>query len=498
MGFRSHPPPAERLFGYDPVRDLPQNHLARFVEMVVEEACPPSPKPGPGQPAYDPRLCLKVLVYGYATGVRSSRQLERLCRESLPYLFLTRGEAPSYRTLCSFRRASQQQIEALLLALYQIAQEQGIVRLGRITIDSTKMRANASPESVVKAGEYEKVKAEFARILKEAEEADQQEEAEGGCDTLLERPVKREQMRGILRRIRSKGTSSESEEQASYTSEMLERVEGSLKQIEAAEAEGRKHVCLTDPHSRMMGEGREKGIRQCHSFEIATDNGLIVAGGSCQDNTDTARLEPLVKQARQNEPDGLVAVDADSGYYSGDAVGRLIEAGIDICIPDSNTACDLHRNQPIGTTRARSQGMVELVYAADSDRFTCPEGNVLVPTQERQSHGQLVMVYRAERDCTPCPRKDECVTKPGAKRRMVKVGQYASLLEAARQRFCNPEHVDRYHHRAEAVETVFGFLRGTLGYARWLLRGMDGAEAEAHYFKAAYQIRKVHRAWAVC
>lgn len=205
MGFRFHPPPAERLFGYDPVRDLPENHLARFVEMVVEEACSPLPKPGPGQPAYDPRLCLKVLVYGYATGVRSSRQLERLCRESLPYLFLTRGEAPSYRTLCSFRRASEEEIEAVLLALYQVAAEEGIRRLGRITVDSTKMRAHASSESVVPAREYEKIKAEFARILQEAEETDEREESEGRSDPLLDRPVKREQMRDILRRIRKKG-----------------------------------------------------------------------------------------------------------------------------------------------------------------------------------------------------------------------------------------------------------------------------------------------------
>ncbi len=496
MGFRFHPPPAERLFGYDPVRDLPENHLARFVEMVVEEACSPLPKPGPGQPAYDPRLCLKVLVYGYATGVRSSRQLERLCRESLPYLFLTRGEAPSYRTLCSFRRASEEEIEAVLLALYQVAAEEGIRRLGRITVDSTKMRAHASSESVVPAREYEKIKAEFARILQEAEETDEREESEGRSDPLLDRPVKREQMRDILRRIRKKGASAELAETRAHSPQMLERLAGSLQQIEQATAQGRKHVCLTDPDSRMMSEGREKGIRQCHSFEVAVDNGLIVAGGSCQDNFDTARLQPLVEAAEKNEPAGVQAVDADCGYYSGDAVGRLREAGVDTCIPDSNTACDLHRNQPIGTTRARSQGRVAFVYVAEADRFTCPEGNELLPYEERQGFGKWMRIYRARRDCTPCPRKDECLVRPNAKRRTVKVGRYDTLLEAARQRFADKEHVDRYHHRAEAVETVFGFLRGALGYSRWLLRGTVGTASEARYFKAAYQIRKVHRAWA--
>ncbi len=104
MAYRPHNPSVPLLFGYDPERDLPQNHLARLVERVVEESLPSKvASVVPGQPAFDPRLCAKVLLYGYATGIRSSRQLQRLCEESLPYLYLTRGDTPSYRTLCAFR-----------------------------------------------------------------------------------------------------------------------------------------------------------------------------------------------------------------------------------------------------------------------------------------------------------------------------------------------------------------------------------------------------------
>ena len=104
MSYRPYNPPSPRLIGYDPFYDLPRDHLARLVEIVVEESIgPPKGTRGPSQPAFDPRLCVKVLTYGYATGVRSSRQLEKLCDESLPYLFLTRGDTPSYRTLCSVR-----------------------------------------------------------------------------------------------------------------------------------------------------------------------------------------------------------------------------------------------------------------------------------------------------------------------------------------------------------------------------------------------------------
>jgi transposase len=206
MGFRPHNPPAPLLFGYDPVRDLPADHLARMVELVVEQALPPKACGyAPGQPGFDPRLCAKVLVYGYSTGVRSSRQMERLCAESLPYLFLTRGDTPTYRTLCSFRVQQSELLEEVFLALFALADECGLKRVGRIVVDSSKFRADASKESVVKQSEYEAVLTELKRILQQAQEADAREDEEPPGQTqvgMRADKVAPEQMRDILRRIR--------------------------------------------------------------------------------------------------------------------------------------------------------------------------------------------------------------------------------------------------------------------------------------------------------
>src|SRR5205823_1553958 len=178
MSYRPYPPPTPLLIGYDPVTDLPAGHLARLVEQVVEASLgPPRRPPGPGQPPFDPRLLVKVLVYGYATGQRSSRQLERLCAESLPYLFLTRGDTPSYRTLCSVRVAQSERIEQVWLGLFAVAAELGLPRLGHVVIDSSKLRADASPEAVVTQREYAAVRAELQRILTEAAAVDQAEDA---------------------------------------------------------------------------------------------------------------------------------------------------------------------------------------------------------------------------------------------------------------------------------------------------------------------------------
>lgn len=547
MGYRRHDPPAPLLFGYDPFRDLPLDHLARLVEHVVEETViPPRRGRGPGQPPYDPRLCVKVLVYSYCTGVRSSRVMERHCRESLPYLFLTRGDAPSYRTLCTARTEQGELLESVWEGLFSVAAAVGLERLGRITLDSTKLRANASPEAVVTREEFAAVRAELEHIQSEVTRVDAQEATEGSAGrTELGKIVPQEHMRDILRRVRrqrqkerrkqqdarQQGTDTGSdaggeggtgrtgagtlpleglseaatgganeppavaESTEPMSPKMLQQVAAGINALQEAEADGRKHVCLTDPEARMMYGERQRGTRECHSFEIATDNGLLVAARASQEPHDNPCLGPLVEMARQHEPKGVVAVDADSGYYTGETVAALLREGIDTCIPDSNTAGDLHRGQAIGTTRDRTRGKVAFTYDPETDAYDCPEGNTLVRTEHRYQDGQYVTVYRAQEPCVECPQRSDCLTQKNAKRRTMKVGDDQGLLDAARLRFSEPEHQNRYHHRGEKVETIFGFLRGTLGFTRWLLRGAEKIECEAKLFKAAYQFRKVHRAW---
>ena len=355
LKYRPYPPATATLFGYAPVRDLPSNPLSRLVEEVVEETV--QPERGvrrAGQPAFDPRLPIKVLVYGYATGIRSSRQLERLCEESLPYLLLTRGDTPSYRTLCTVRKEKQDLMEQVWVGLFALGEAAGLKRMGRIVVDSTKLRANARGESVVKASEYEAVRQELEQVLAEAEVVDRREDSEGySGETKLEKQVPPDQMRDIVRRVRKDlvkaktqatvpqplqgepsarvaataaepGSSPPSQLQASVptaeepetsdtpeaspepaspprkiTRKMLQRIEEALETLALAKEEELKHVSLTEGDARRMQGERDKRVRECHSFEVAVDNGLLVAGGSCQEAHDSSRLESLVQQARR-------------------------------------------------------------------------------------------------------------------------------------------------------------------------------------------------------
>lgn len=516
MSYREHNPPSPRLVGYDPFFDLPMDHLSRLVEAVVEESIEvPAKSAGPGQPAFDPRLCVKVLVYGYATGVRSSRQLEKLCDESLPYLYLTRGDTPSYRTLCSVRVEQADIVERVWVGLFSVAQGCGMHRLGRIVVDSSKLRANAGSESVLERDEYAGMKSALESILGEAEATDKREDSEGYAgETRTGKRIEKLQMREIIRKVRKdlsqngRESSNVNEQDAmnkaagrkdsiQLTRRMVERVQEAVKRIEEAEAEGLKHLSLTDPDARMMLGGVEKRVHECHSFEVAIDRdcGLLIAAEVTQVGTDQNRLTSLVESAKKNEPCGIKAVDGDSGYYRSADVAALIKSGVDVCVPDPYTASELHRGLKIGSCRLSA---ISFEYDSENGRYVCAEGNTLTFRGRREMRGDEVKVYQASRGCRLCPRYSECISSKNAKAKYKQliVRDECEELAAARDRFNDPEHRQRYQDRGSEVETVFGFVRGALGYARWLLRGSERVKCEGSLMRLGYQVRKVHQRWA--
>jgi transposase len=511
---RQYDSPSPLLIGYDPFVDLPNDHLARLVELVVEESVVVRDEVHPGQPKFDPRLCLKVLIYGYATGLRSSRALEKQCRESLPYLFLSRGDTPSYKTLCSFRTQSAEMLEDVWMGLFVVAKNLGLNRLGRIVVDSTKLRANTGSEMILAREEYAQIKQELQNIKAEAEARDKLEDAEGyDGETRTGKDAGKLQMRDILRNVRrelsrhAKSTTCDrrtpekkDEAPKCITSRMKKRIKDAIDAISEAEADGRDHLCLTDTDARMMHGGVDKKIHECHSLEVAIDRdcGLLVGDGVTQIGNDNERLVHLVESAKMNEPESVKAVDGDSGYFSGTGLLSLIECGIDTCIPDSITACELHRGMRIGTlVKKRS---VALEYDAANDVYHCPEGNELTKRASRGRDDCREDRYRSVRGCKGCVRYGECIVRADGKpakatHKWIGVRQCQAVLAASIKRFDESEHRERYNMRASFVETVHAFIRGVLGYDRWLLRGSDKVKHEGKLMTTAYQFRKLHLSW---
>jgi transposase len=311
-----------------------------------------------GQPPYDPRMLTVLLVYAYRQGISSSRQIERRCREDLAFMYLTGDAQPDHDTICAFRRRHLDAFPTVFLDTLRVAQEAGVVKVGRIALDGTKIHANASKH---KAMSYARMparqaalQAEVQRLVEEADALDRAEDAQYGrgrrgeeLPAELRDPATRPQR---LREAKARLEAARKRELAATKQAQLDKIEEAKQALEAA---AREHAAavgkpepdtarpdpkaqrnFTDPESRIMKTAN--GFQQCYNAQVAVTVGsqFVVAADVVTAANDKQQLQPMVAQVIANvgEPDGVIA---DSGYFSeanvqalGQRAGRPLEAYI--------------------------------------------------------------------------------------------------------------------------------------------------------------------------
>ena len=328
-----------------------------------------------GQPPYDPRMMTVLLLYAYSQGLTSSRQIERRCREDLAFMYLTADAQPDHDTLCTFRRQHLAAFEALFLETLRLAQVAGVLKLGRIALDGTKIRANASKH---KAMSYERMpereaalRAEVQRLLREAEALDRAEDERYGRgrrgDELPAELQEAATRRQRLREAKARLEAERKRELAAAKQAQVEKIQAAQGALEAqarqqavaagkdsatAQPEAKAQRNFTDPESRIMKT--PDGFQQCYNAQVAVDarSQLIVAADVVDAPNDKQQLEPMVEQVIANVgvPSGVIA---DSGYCS-EANVRALEAREDTPI-DAHIAVerDRHGAPPAGPPRGR-------------------------------------------------------------------------------------------------------------------------------------------------
>jgi len=311
------------------VRDwVTSDSLASFIDVLVNEldlapflAAHDEPR---GMPPYHPAMMLKVLLYGYATGVRSSRKLEeRLCSD-VGFMFLAGQARPGHKAIGEFRRRHLAAFAALFLDSLVLCREAGMVKLGRVALDGTKVKANASKHkamSYARMAERETaLEAQVAAILAEAEAVDAAEDALYGDARGDELPPELRTRDGKLRKIR--------EAKAALEADARERT-GDPDAVPDQRAQRN----FTDPESRIMlskpdgwiyGYNAQAVVDEAHQVIVATDLGT--------DATDTRQLPAMLDQVRANTGRHPRRLLADAGYCSDDNLAALEARGIDAYI----------------------------------------------------------------------------------------------------------------------------------------------------------------------
>ena len=330
---------------------LPKDHLARFVVDIVDQldlSALSAQYRGTGSAPYHPALMLGLLVYGYATGVYSSRRIEAATHDSIAFRYIAANAHPDHDSLCAFRKRFLKQIEALFVQVLGIARQMKLLKLGTIALDGTKIHANASRHSALSYGHAQKIEAQLEAEVKEllarAEAADQEPLPEGLSipQELARREERLAAIRQAKAQIEARAAERAAVEKADFDAKSKAREEkttrtgkkprGKPPAPPSAGVRPTDQINLTDADSRIL-PATGKGFEQSYNAQAAVDTEslLIVATGMAQVATDKQQVAPML-EAIGALPEALGRVEqllADNGYFSAANVERCVQAKIE-------------------------------------------------------------------------------------------------------------------------------------------------------------------------
>ena len=318
---------------------LPPDHLVYFMSDVVDQLDLSAiigryQREERGGPPYHPKMMVKVLLYGYCTGVASSRRIARRLREDIAFRVLAANNTPDFRTISDFRKVHLEALADLFGQVLALCQRSGLVKLGHVALDSTKVRANASKHKAMSYGRMkekeEQLAAEVAELLRRAEEVDEEE------DRRYELPQElsfREGREGRLRKVREAKAALEAEARAA---------------AEQAVEQGKEHPKVpddktqrnfTDADSRIVPGSGGRDFQQAYNCQTVVDNAhqVVVTARVTNQASDKQQAVAMVEETIGNVDTAPKEVSADAGYYSAKAVEELHALGVDPYIAPDQT-----------------------------------------------------------------------------------------------------------------------------------------------------------------
>ena len=447
-----------RFLNYEPgqllllppdLRDwLEEGHLAYFILDVVEtldlsEIYASYDGSRGGRPGFDPRLLVGLLIYGYCVGVRSSRKIEKATYESVPFRVLAANQHPDHATVAEFRRRHLEALSRLFVQVLRLCEKAGLVRLGHVALDGTKMRANASKHKAMSYGRMEEkigeLEAQVKELLAAAEAVDQAEDAEHGAKRGDELPDELRFRQRRLEKIRQAKKELEAEAEAAEQrrreeKEAKAKAKGGDKKsaggkelapLQKVKPEDKAQRNFTDPDSRIMRDGATKSFEQSYNCQavVASETQVILAEQVTQEANDKQQVKPLIEQMKVHlEKRVPQELSADAGYFS--------------------------------------------------------EGNVSY--LEEQKIEPYVAPGRQKRGVAPAIPVEA-------------LGGGATIQERMAAKLQTPTGKRAYSRRKETVEPVFGQIKEARGIRRFLFRGLASVQAEWSLICATHNLLKLFR-----
>lgn len=412
----------------------------------------------PGQPAFSPHALLKLYIYGFLHGVRSSRKLARECQRNLEVIWLLEGLQPGYKTIADFRKDNLAAIKATNRDFTQLCQELDLFGKELVAIDGSFFRGNVGKKNIYTEKRLQKTLKRLEQLIEShlavMEQADAAEEADEDEDGEL----------------------------AEKLEQLKARQKKNQEKLAKLQASGEKQLAEVDEDARLLSKNGQ-GVAG-YNVQTAVDDKhkLIVTCAVTQAGNDTEQLAPMAKRAKEIlEVDHIAAV-GDAGYYKFDQIKECLEAKITPYVPEP----DKH-------ARARGRGKfirTDFQYQAESDTYLCPAGQTLVRYSQCIQKGLLRYAYRSQPAlCADCSLKSQCL--PAKSRfRSIYRWEHEDIIEAHRQRMAEQGRA-MMEKRACLSEHPFGTLKTWYGWKHFLLRRLPKVSAEMEFAMLGYNFTRV-------
>ena len=442
---------------------VPADHPARYIREFVDaldlrELGFGERKSEEGRPNYAADLLLKVWLYGYLTRIRSTRGLERACREHLSLLWLTGRHTPDHNTLWRFFREHREGLREVYRAGVKVAAEQGLVGMVYQAVDGTKIAAASSRRTVEHRKELEKalerVEASLSEMEAEVEAAEKVERGEYALPEELQEGKK-----------------------------LRQAIQESLAKMGEAK---REHLHPQEPEARLMPcEGRKDPAYNAQAV-VDAEAGIMVAEEAVNAESDSALLVPMLEEVAANLGGVAQQTVADGGYSSAQQLGEAEARGYEVLVGAGTET---------GGAKRGAYESAKFEYQREADEVLCPQGKKLKFEGEKNKGPQrpAVRSYRCQ-DYPQCPVRELCSGRRDGRR--IEVSPQRAAVMRQREKRRDPTQQALLRRRKAIVEPVFATLKQALGFRRWTVRGLENVRTQWALLCAAFNLKKMYKHWA--
>jgi transposase len=415
-----------------------------------------------GNSQYDPTAMLKLFVYGYSYGVKSSRKLEREAYHNISFIWLMGGLKPDHKTTSEFRRKNKEAIQEVLKQCARMCIKLDLIAGNVLFVDGTKIRANASASRTHEKDWYEKrleeIDQRIEQLMQQCEAVDQQEEHLNSFVAMKEELAKATTLKSTIHEVLSE-----------------------FKETE------RKKINQTDPDCANMRSIQGKHASYNVQSVVDEKNGLIVHAEAVNNVTDLHQFARQIEQAHEVLEKPCDTACADAGYADTDELEKIDTQNIKVIVPSQRQA--LHSG-------AKPFSKQEFTYDKEHDCYYCPEGHRLKFSSIYKETGNKYYMIIDKRLCFSCQNWGICTTGKSG-RRLVRLHNEA-VKEKLEAQYEKPESQEIYAKRKTRVEHPFGHIKRNLKTDAFLLRGHGGVQAETSLLATCFNVARMISIIGVC